>query len=101
MYKTITTKELKSLIDLDEPINIIDVREQFEHRTGHVPGSVNVPVNTLIQGASRYLKKEEPNYIICQSGSRSQLVCQLLLRQGYQVIDVLGGHGAYNGPLNR
>ena len=47
----------------------------------------------------RKLKKEQKYYIVCQSGGRSSQACNTLSKQGFQVINVLGGMGSYQGKL--
>ncbi len=82
-------------------INLIDVREPHEYKSGHVPGAVNVPMNTLLASPEKHLKKEKLYHIICQSGGRSSSTANQLSKLGYEVVNVAGGTGRYPGKLVR
>jgi rhodanese-related sulfurtransferase len=46
--------------DLDDKIgkiNLIDVREVYEYKAGHVPKAKNVPLGTIVQQPDKYLDK--------------------------------------------
>ena len=80
-------------------VSLIDIRETFEFRSGHIPTAKNIPMNTLINDPAKYLDKNKEYYIVCQSGNRSNTACNLLLKQGYNVINVAGGTGSFTGKL--
>ncbi|MGL4338387.1 MAG: rhodanese-like domain-containing protein [Turicibacter sp.] len=80
-------------------INLIDVREVSEYKTGYIPTAKNIPMNQLIQNPAQNLNQNEDYYIVCQSGGRSQMVCMMLEVQGYTVHNVVGGTGAFPGQL--
>ena len=83
-----------------EKLNIVDVREAFETSRGHIKGATLLPLTGLKQ-ADDVLEKEKTYYIVCQSGGRSQKAAKKLSKKGYDVVNVLGGMGAYKGPLSR
>jgi len=45
-YRQITQEEAKAMMDSQEVI-ILDVREQDEYDSGHIPGAVLLPVGTI------------------------------------------------------
>ena len=45
-YQQITQEEAKEMMDAQEVI-ILDVREQDEYDSGHIPGAVLLPVGTI------------------------------------------------------
>jgi rhodanese-related sulfurtransferase len=93
-----------SVHDLDGKlgnIDLIDVREDYEYRGGHVPTAKNIPMNTILAQPEKYLNKSKEYHIICQSGSRSAGTCKQLSSQGYKVINISGGTGSYILPLER
>ncbi len=61
---------------------IIDVRTTEEFATGTVPGAINIPSH-LIPLRLEEIPKDKPVIVFCQSGGRSGLVKQFLLREGY------------------
>ncbi|MFD1393785.1 rhodanese-like domain-containing protein [Lacticaseibacillus jixianensis] len=75
---------------------IIDVREDFEFATGHVPGAKNIPLSEL---AERYPEVPDGAYIICQTGGRSAGAAEFLQAHGTAVINVAGGTSAWPKPL--
>jgi hydroxyacylglutathione hydrolase len=80
--------------DGERPI-VVDVREPWEYKQGHVPGALLIPLGQL---ASRLgeLDPEKPVALICQSGSRSQSAAALLGQKGFQTIyNVSGGTSAW------
>jgi len=61
-------------VDLREKINqgatIVDVRTPDEFRSGHVKGSINIPLDR-IQNQLNKLDKSKPVITCCRSGARS------------------------------
>ncbi len=82
-------------------IELIDIREVHEYKSGHVPKAKNIPMNTLLSQPDKYLKSDKVYHIICQSGGRSRGACTQLSKAGYKVVDVVGGTGRFQGKLER
>lgn len=74
---------------------LLDVRSTEEFAGGHIPGSVNLPLNRL---AGIDLARETPLFVYCLSGARSARACAWLRKNGYAAED-LGGLIAYHGTL--
>ena len=70
-------------------IAVIDVREPMEYATGHIAGSMNVPLSRLHQADL----PQGPLVLVCQSGNRSAKGVQALLERGHRhpVSDLQGG----------
>jgi rhodanese-related sulfurtransferase len=70
-------------------IAVIDVREPMEYATGHIAGSMNVPLSRLHQADL----PQGPLVLVCQSGNRSAKGVQALLQQGHPhpITDLQGG----------
>ncbi len=64
---------------------IIDVREPFEYRSGHVEGALNIPPSDLISGVPLLdtLDKDTELIIYCRTGSRSNASIQILKQMGF------------------
>ena len=64
---------------------IIDVREPYEFALGHVEGAINVPSESLMQGAPELtdIDKNAKLLIYCRSGSRSALAINLFRQMGF------------------
>jgi len=63
----------------DDQVSVIDVREPIEIATGHIAGSLNVPLARLQQADL----PAGPLVLVCQSGRRSAKGVQTLLERGY------------------
>ncbi len=50
-------------------VTVVDVREAHEYASGHIPGSVNLPLSSFDPGK---LPKGKPVVLICQAGGRSR-----------------------------
>ncbi len=88
MLSSITINDLKKV----DPKYIIDIRSIEKYNSNHIPNSINVPYEKLIVYPYKYLNKNQPYYILCQTGEKSLKVCQILIRQGYKAINIKGGY---------
>ena len=83
-----------------EKAYLLDVRTQQEYRQGHIPGSINVPQQTVEYIASVIRNKEVPLYVYCYSGARSKACVAQLQRMGYSNVKNIGGIVSYTGELD-
>lgn len=73
----------------------IDVRTPEEYASGHAYRARNIPLDTLRDNLDR-LDKNEPVYVICQTGRRSKEAAEILNAEGFpQVISITGGTAAW------
>jgi rhodanese-related sulfurtransferase len=73
----------------------IDVRTPEEFATGHAYRARSIPLDTLMANLDK-LEKNEPVYLICQTGSRSRKAAQMLVDAGFpQAISISGGTDAW------
>ena len=56
---------------------LLDVRTPEEYRSGHIPGSRNIPLQDLEQADTVLKDKDAPLYLYCQSGARSSMAAAL------------------------
>ncbi|TNF08461.1 MAG: rhodanese-like domain-containing protein [Bacillota bacterium] len=97
MFKNVKMSEFEQALKSGNA-HILDVRELYEYEEGHVPGSINVPTSEFLKHM-HLIEKDKHYYIICLTGSRSQMVARYLDQQGYQVSNVLGGIIVYRGEI--
>lgn len=62
---------------------IVDVRSPGEFKSGHIPGSLNLPVETLNNNLGKLPDKNRPVITCCASGMRSAAAKNLLKSKGY------------------
>jgi len=80
---------------------LLDVRTEQEYREGHIPGSRNVPLQTIDKVSAAAGSKDTPLYVYCYSGARSRQAAGLLQRMGYTSVTNIGGIAAYSGKVER
>ena len=69
----------------------IDVRSPEEFAAGHAARARNIPIDELLANLDK-LERNEPVYLICQSGNRSKKAAQMLVDAGFpQAISISGG----------
>lgn len=61
---------------------IIDVRTKEEFQSGHIRGSINIPLNNLHNNLSK-IKKDKPVITCCASGMRSAAAKGILTSNGF------------------
>jgi rhodanese-related sulfurtransferase len=88
MSTTISAHDLADQLNA-KAVSVIDVREPMEFATGHIAGSLNVPLSRLHQADL----PQGPLVLVCQSGNRSAKGVQTLLQRGYShpLSDLEGG----------
>lgn len=64
---------------------IIDVREPFEYKMGHVKGAINIPPAQMMAGAQKLedVPKDTELVLYCVSGSRSNASMHYLRQLGF------------------
>lgn len=74
-------------VDLGELIEqgaiIVDVRTKGEYASGHVKGSLNIPLDQLEYNLKKFKSTEQPIITCCASGMRSGSAKGLLKSKGY------------------
>ena len=91
-YQQITQAEAKEMMDTQEVI-VLDVREQSEYASGHIPGAVLLPVGTISEEtASEVIPDKAATVLVyCRSGNRSKTAAAKLAELGYTAIYEFGG----------
>jgi|SRR5688572_13040985 phage shock protein E len=98
-------KKIKKLLGIERPTDfkrlfesgakIIDVRTPSEYSAGHIPDSVNIPLNLLSKRIVK-IAKDQQIILCCASGMRSSSARGELLSMGY--LNVYDG-GRWNSLL--
>lgn len=72
-----------------DDVLLLDVREPAEFSEGHLPGSLNIPVGSVLAGAA--VPNDRPVLVICRSGARATLAAAALTARGYDTRVLEGG----------
>ncbi|NSL51921.1 sulfurtransferase TusA family protein [Calidifontibacillus erzurumensis] len=93
----VTNEQLISKIKNNEPIVILDVREEAEYIFSHIPGAVSIPLGD-IEDRLQELDKDKEIYVICRNGNRSDFAAQKLAKNGFgKVFNVVPGMSGWTG----
>lgn len=77
----------------------IDLRTPQEYSEGHIPGSKNVPLQTLDKVRSVVENKDTELFVYCYSGAGSKQAASALGQMGYTNVRNIGGIAAYHGKV--
>ncbi|MFB6152841.1 MAG: rhodanese-like domain-containing protein [Halodesulfurarchaeum sp.] len=103
MTGEIEPDELERLLEGDSPPRIVDIRSPTAFAEGHIPGSENVPFESLADVMDE-LQHAEHIVTVCPHGQASKQAVRLI--ESYQDIDestrvesLAGGLDAWSGPI--
>lgn len=77
----------------------LDARSPEEYRSGHIAGSLNLPLQAWNQAENLIPDKDTPVFVYCHSGARSSRMAGVLKKLGYSRVANIGGIVDYDGPL--
>jgi rhodanese-related sulfurtransferase len=90
--------EVAERINKGEKFIILDVREQDEWESGHIPEARHLPLSQL-EERHKELDPNEETVVVCRSGGRSGRACEYLTALGYKVINMPGGMLEWPGTI--
>ncbi|MGN8851083.1 FAD-dependent oxidoreductase [Anaerobiospirillum succiniciproducens] len=87
----------RELRDIDkDSIALIDVRTQEEHSVGHIPGDVNIPLDSLRDRLSE-IPRDKKVVLYCGVGPRGYVASCILKGHGFNnVVNLCGGLRTYS-----
>lgn len=91
----LTPNELRDALARGERFSIIDVRGADEYEDWHIPGSVNLPLNEIVAGATPEASSGQM-VTICAHGARSRRASQALAARGISARSLDGGMVGWN-----
>ena len=98
-YQQIDQETAKQMMEQDDGHVVVDVRRLDEFESGHIPGAICIP-NESIESKP---PEELPNpaqiiLIYCRSGNRSKQAAEKLFNMGYSNVYEFGGIIDWTGP---
>ena len=78
---------------------LLDVRTADEYAEGHIPGSINIPLDTIRAIETAVPDKTLPVFLHCLSGARSAQAERIVKQLGYANAQNIGGFNAYRGMV--
>lgn len=97
---------LQQRLDSDDAPRVLDVRTPAEFETAHIPGSYNVPLDTLREHRAELRRHlDEDVVLVCRSGARAEQAERAFADAGLPGLRVLDGGmtswEAAGAPVNR
>jgi rhodanese-related sulfurtransferase len=89
---TITARELKDMLDREDSIFLVDVREPNEYEIVSIPGAVLIPKGEFLSGAAlENLPQDKRIVLHCKSGVRSAECLAVVKNAGFSDAVHVGG----------
>lgn len=89
----IPAAKLKELMDAEEPMTIVSIRQPDAYAGGHIQGAVNIPWGGGMQENFSQLPTDEKVYVYCYSGQTAGQTVGILRLLGYDAVSVKSGMG--------
>jgi hydroxyacylglutathione hydrolase len=86
---TLTLADVAAQLRTDH-VTVIDVRGEGEWQSGHVPGSLNLPVGSLEERMGE-IPRDRPFIVHCQTGARAAIAASLLRARGFTEVRLFPG----------
>ena len=99
-YRQITADEAARMMQEETDFVLLDVRTQEEYASGHIPGAICIPNETI--GSEEIPELPDKGQLIlvyCRSGNRSKQASQKLAEQGYTNVVEFGGINGWTGEI--
>lgn len=85
-------------LPLDGSVTLLDTRTAEEYQSGHIEGTIHIPVDELRERMNE-LETGKLVYVICQSGLRSYIACRILEQNGFACRNLAGGYRLYESVM--
>jgi rhodanese-related sulfurtransferase len=94
LFKDLNLDDIRKLID-GGGYELVDVREDWEWKKGHVPGARHVVLNSLLANPAAQ-KFRDKTIFVCLTGERSSVASEMAVALGVKdVVNFRGGTKAW------
>lgn len=92
-FVSVGVSDFVKLISDSDSVALLDVRTQQEYEEAHIANAylIDIKDSTFLVKAREILPKEKTIAVYCRSGRRSATAATVLARDGYRVVNLLGG----------
>ena len=99
-YRQITADEAAQMMQEETGFVLLDVRTQEEYASGHIPGAICIPNETIgSEEIPELPDKDQLILVYCRSGNRSKQASQKLAEQDYTNVVEFGGINGWTGEI--
>ena len=88
--EAISASTLQQSLDSQHPPLVVDIRSPDEYSSGHIPGSISIPVPLLIRNLET-LKNSNDLVLYCNDSRLTRVAEQMLMRKKVEEFRHLGG----------
>ena len=101
-FKSLTNKEFEKAIK-SKDVRLIDVRTAEEYAQGHIPGAINIDVNSpdFAERCLKVLRRGETAAVYCRSGRRSKNAATILSAKWASIIELNGGFLSWTSDIEK
>ena len=97
---TVSVRELKEKLDARQPVQLVDVREPFEHEIANIDSARLIPLGELSDRLNE-LDRDRLTIVHCHSGMRSAQAVRLLREAGFEnVFNLEGGIAKWSDEID-
>jgi rhodanese-related sulfurtransferase len=90
--KETTVADVKRRMDAGEKFLLVDVREESEYASGHLPGAVHMSKGVIERDIEQRVPDPKTKLILyCGGGFRSALAAENLQKMGYTNVESMDG----------
>lgn len=99
-YRRISMQEAVEMMEKETGYVILDVRTRQEYDSGHIPGAILIPNETIGTDELPELPdKDQLILVYCRSGNRSRQASDKLVKLGYTNVVEFGGINSWPGEV--
>jgi metal-sulfur cluster biosynthetic enzyme/rhodanese-related sulfurtransferase len=98
-YQDVAPADALALYERSPDLFVLDVRSAAEHRNGHIPRAVLIPLDELEDRLDELPSRDTRILVHCAAGARSAAACETLGRHGWtRLLNLAGGMHMWTGP---
>jgi rhodanese-related sulfurtransferase len=86
----VSPRRVADLMATDPAVQVVDVREPYEHEAGHIAGARHIELERLAARAAT-IDARRPVIFHCRLGVRSAMAAHAFRRAGYDAYSMRGG----------
>ena len=99
-FTRISQEEAREMMEKDDGHVIVDVRREDEYASGHIPGAICIPNETIYKDQPEELPDlDQVILVYCRSGNRSKRAARMLYEMGYTQVYEFGGIIDWTGEI--
>ena len=99
-FTRISQEEARDMMEKDDGHIVVDVRRKDEYASGHIPGAICIPNETIYKDQPEELPDlDQVILVYCRSGNRSKRAARMLYEMGYTQVYEFGGIIDWTGDI--